>query len=165
MKIAKTRDVKTPIRSTNHSAGIDFFIPTFDNQFVEDFRSMNEGRTVYLAEGIITIAPFETVIIPTGIKVEITPNLVLIAFNKSGIATKRGLSLMAKVVDADYQGEVFVSLHNSTSKPKIVTEGEKITQFILIPYSPQKIREVPIEEIHKIKTKRGDGKLGSTGTH
>ena len=72
MKISKIRDVKTPVRGTEKSAGIDFFVP-------KDF---NKTR----------LFPGESVFIPSGIKVNVPTGHALIAFNKSGVALKKNLA-------------------------------------------------------------------------
>ena len=71
MKIAKVKDVKTPSRGTKKSAGIDFFVP---NDFIE-----------------VILKPQQAILIPSGIKVDVPQGYALIAFNKSGIATKKQL--------------------------------------------------------------------------
>ena len=92
MKITKIRDVKTPIRGTEGSAGIDFFVP-------EDF-----------PKDLCTIQPNERFFIPSGIKANVPDGFALIAFNKSGVALKKGLLVGASVVDSDYQGEIHLHL-------------------------------------------------------
>lgn len=79
MKFSKVREVKSPCRAHDTDAGIDFFIP-------EDFVStkMKVG---------------DSVLIPSGIKVNVPKGYMLTAFNKSGVATKKGLSVGACVVD------------------------------------------------------------------
>ena len=87
MKISKIRDVKTPVRGTPLSAGLDFFVPN-------DFPG-----THYLIPG-------DAINIPSGIKVKVPHGYALVFMNKSGVAVKKGLQIGACVVDEDYQGEV-----------------------------------------------------------
>ena len=61
LQILKTKDVKTPERS-GRNAGFDFFIPN-------DFMSYN-------------LSSLANATIPSGIKVRLPKNHVLIAFNK-----------------------------------------------------------------------------------
>jgi len=75
MKVQKLRNVKTPSRGTSASAGIDFYVP-------EDFETT-------------TLKPGQSVLIPSGIRVQIPRGYALIAFNKSGVAVKQGLSVGA----------------------------------------------------------------------
>ena len=142
MKISKTRDVRTPSRGTELSAGIDFFVP---NEFEE-----------------FTLDPGEDARILSGIKVQIPENHVLIAFNKSGVALKKGLMVGACVVDEDYQGEI--SLHVIATKKTKILPGEKLVQFVLLPVSYDSLDVVPESELFDVETSRGSGGFGSTGT-
>lgn len=141
MKIQKIRNVKTPARGTKQSAGIDFYVP-------EDFAS-------------VVLQPGESVLIPSGIKVQVPTGYMLTAFNKSGVATKNGLSVGACVVDEDYEGEVHLHLVNVSSFNTLIEPGKKIVQFILIPVNYEDVEVV--EELESRNTERGAGGFGSTG--
>ncbi len=142
MKVKRTRDVKLPNRGTPLSAGIDFFVP-------EDFKPTQ-------------LFPGDDVLIPSGIKVQVPDGYALIAFNKSGVATKKRLSVGACVVDEDYTGEVHIHVYN-TSHNKIIDiePGMKLAQFILIPVNYANVEEV--DELPTKESQRGDGGFGSTG--
>jgi len=145
MKFLKLRDVKSPSRGTSQSAGIDFFIP---NDF--EYR---------------TLSPGSSVLIPSGIKANIPSDHVFIAFNKSGVATKKGLQVGACVVDEDYQGEIHIHLTNVSDRTKPIIPGEKIIQFLLLPIIYESIEIVESEESlwEGKSTERGEGGFGSTG--
>jgi dUTP pyrophosphatase len=145
MKISKIRDVKTPTRGTARSAGIDFFVP---NDYPE-----------------VTLLPGKSVLIPTGIKADIPTGYMLTAFNKSGVATKQSLIKGAEVCDEDYQGEIHIHLINVGTDPQVITPGQKLIQFVLVPVFYDTIEEVPFEELYSVETERGVGGFGSTGTH
>lgn len=146
MKFLKIRDVKSPNRGTSKSAGIDFFIP---NDFEE-----------------VVLEPGQSTLIPSGLKVNIPENLAFIAFNKSGVATKKHLIVGACVIDEDYQGEVHLHLINVGDEPIAVSPGEKILQCILMPivYEPVEMVETEDELWEGKVTERGTGGFGSTGT-
>lgn len=144
MKFIKTRPVKSPVRGTGRSAGIDFFVP-------EDFK-------------VRKIWPNEQVLIPSGIKVNVPYGYALIAFNKSGIATKNQLQVGACVVDEDYQGEVHLNVFNRGTEPIKIYAGMKLVQFILLAVNYSIPEEVYSEEelYSGIITERGEGGFGST---
>lgn len=142
IKFSKTRDVKSPSRGTLQSAGIDFYIP---NDFIRRF-----------------LSPGENAFIPSGIKVNVPSGHALIAFNKSGVATKKGLYVGACVVDEDYQGEVHIHITNVGDKTQEIFPGDKIMQFILIPVLYSAPIEVPIDQLYDGTTERGEGGFGST---
>ena len=145
MKITRIRDVKTPIRGTTGSAGIDFFVP---NDYPPN---------------LCTIDPGDRYFIPSGIKANVPNGYALIAMNKSGVSMKKGLMVGACVVDSDYQGEIHLHLINASNKTVTIEPGDKLTQFLLVPVDHCKIEEVPLGLLFEEETTRGSGGFGSTG--
>ena len=145
MRIAKVRQVKTPTRGTQGSAGIDFYIPN-------DYPA-----------NLCTINPGERFFIPSGIKANVPEGYALIAMNKSGVALKKGLMVGACVVDSDYQGEIHLHLVNTSKNSVTVEPGEKLTQFLLIPVNHCAVKEVSEAALFEVITSRGAGGFGSTG--
>lgn len=147
MIITKVKDVKTPTRGTKGSAGIDFFVPEID-------------EPIFVPEN-------GSALIPSGIKAIIPKGHALIAFNKSGVATKKGLIVGACAVDEDYQGEIHIHVINATKGPVFINPGEKLVQFLLIPISYCEITDVNTSEFNEVisanVTERGEGGFGSTG--
>lgn len=85
--------------------------------------------------------------------------------NKSGIAVKKGLVIGAKVIDADYRGEIHIHLINTSSFDQTVSLGDKVAQAILREvylHDPKEITEDEFNEENN--TERGEGGFGSTGT-
>lgn len=145
LKFSKVRDVKTPTRGTTGSAGLDFYIP---NDFKET-----------------AIAPNESVLIPSGIKVNFKKEYVLVAFNKSGIAAKKSLLVGSCVIDSDYEGEIHINLHNVGCETQEIKPGDKIIQFLLLPINYPILEEKNINYLYDIKSERGDKGFGSTGNN
>lgn len=109
----------------------------------------------------ILIKPNETVLVNTGISMELPNGTFGAIFPRSGISVKRGLAPANKVgvCDSDYRGEYKVALHNHSNKTQWVNPGERIAQLIIMPYI-----NVNFNEVDKLsKTNRGDGGFGSTG--
>lgn len=168
MKFSKIRDVKSPQRGTELSAGIDFFVPKFTKEFKEDLFQKNLNSISFddlEKNNIIVLKPHNKILIPSGIKVNFTgeQNKALVAFNKSGVATKLGLDVMACVVDQDYQGEIHISLINNTKKTVKIKEGDKIIQFLMLHIFYESIEEINIGELYSQVSERGEGGFGSTG--
>ncbi len=121
------------------------------------------GADLYACiEGEITVAPHTTVVIPTGIAMELPLGYAGLIYARSGLATKKGLAPANKVgvVDCDYRGEVKVALHNHGETPQTVASGERIAQLVITPYITAQFE--PCEELSE--TVRGAGGFGSTGT-
>ena len=110
----------------------------------------------------VTIQPGQTVLIPTGLSMEIEQGFAGFIYARSGLATKRGLAPANKVgvIDSDYRGQVMVSLHNHTNQPQSVDPGERVAQMVFAPVYQAAFCEVDTLE----QTERGTGGFGSTGT-
>jgi dUTPase len=86
--------------------------------------------------------------------------------NRSSIAAKRHLIVGACVVDAGYDGELFVNLHNIGKEDQFIAAGAKIAQVVLIPVVHFRAVESPSGSLYGwypiAISDRGDGSLGST---
>ena len=120
------------------------------------------GADLYAClEEDITIAPGESVFIPTGLAMEIPRGYAGLIYARSGLACKRGLAPANKVgvVDSDYRGEFMIVLHNHGTKEQTVCHGERIAQLVITPVFTPGFREVEA----LTDTQRSGGGFGSTG--
>jgi len=167
LKYCKVRNVKDPNYGTPGSAGLDLFIP--NDLTIEQLDEKN-GRSVYnrpyYFDGhTLFIFAGRRILIPSGLHFKLDSGMALIAFNKSGVFTKLGLSVGAAVVDSDYQGEVHVSLFNTSDKDVSVELGQKIVQFLYVPVTAGgTMNYETLEDLYANETtERGSGGFGSTG--
>lgn len=109
----------------------------------------------------LTIAPHETVMVHTGLAMELPEGYVGLVYARSGLAAKRNLAPANKVgvVDSDYRGEFMVALHNHGSEPATIEPKERIAQLVIMPYIVGQFQTVDTLE----NTERGAGGFGSTG--
>ena len=120
------------------------------------------GADLYaILDAPLTLEAGETVLVHTGLAVEIPAGFVGLVCARSGLATKRGLAPANKVgvIDADYRGEIMVALHNHSGVPQTIEHGERVAQLILMPY----LTAVYEEADGLSDTDRGAGGFGSTG--
>ena len=121
------------------------------------------GADLYACiEQTVCIQPGQTVLVPTGLSMEIEEGFAGFIYARSGLATKRGLAPANKVgvIDSDYRGQVMGSLHNHTNTPQSVEAGERVAQIVFAPvYQAQFCLVDALQE-----TQRGTGGFGSTGT-
>ena len=152
LRVAKIREsAKLPKRAYPTDAGMDlYFCP--DEELEEKIVS-RQGYPIETRESIV---------LPTGLKIEVPMDYMLEIKNKSGIASKRQLLVGACVVDHGYTGEIFVNLHNISLKTQYIKPGDKIAQAVLIPINCCGIEEVTRETFEQA-TARGSGGFGSTG--
>lgn len=170
----------------NVDIGEEPIIPSDEaEEFLKDLKEKNAGRDILYVEPAtpgeslkIIIGPHERILIPSGIKVRIKRNWLrkilhkviglgdaLNAENKSGVANKKGLEIGSKVVDYEYQGEVHLSVINTTNKPVTIESGEKLVQFIHYPIYLSEYNRIPESVYNNFeKSKRGAGGFGSSNT-
>lgn len=120
------------------------------------------GSDLYACEPKpVVINPGETVMIHTGLAMELPVGYAGLIYARSGLACKRGLAPANKVgvVDPDYRGEFMVALHNHSSIAQQIENGERIAQMVITPYITPAFNEV--DEL--CETSRGEGGFGSTG--
>ena len=113
-------DIIFPKRATIGSAGYDFFAPVD-----------------------ITLAPNETITVPTGIRAKINEGYVLLVFPRSGLGFKYRLQLdnTIGVIDADYygaknEGHIMIKITNDTKENRTLTipKGTGFAQGIFMPF-------------------------------
>lgn len=141
IRIKKLReDAKVPTYGSPYAAGADLYACLEEEQVV---------------------SPGQTVMIHTGIAMEIPEGYAGLIFARSGLASKRGLAPANKVgvVDSDYRGEFMIALHNHSDVPQTVLPGERIAQMVITPVLAAEFLQV--EELEE--TQRGSGGFGSTG--
>ncbi len=116
-------------------------------------------------DAALTVAPGETVTIPSGIAISIhDPGLVAILAPRSGLGVKHGILLANTigVIDSDYQGEIKIGIRNQGTEPYSIQPGERICQMLFMPVVQATLRVV--EEFSE-ESLRGEGGFGHTGKH
>ncbi len=128
---------RMPVRATEHASGFDLYA-CIDEPLVLGQRPR---------------------IVGTGIAVEVPPGFDAQIRPRSGLA-KLGVLSTFGTLDADYRGELLVSLY--TTAPDVtyvVHDGDRIAQLVLT-----RLAEVAFEEAPELSvTARGAGGHGSTG--
>ncbi len=146
VKVYRVRNsAKIPKRAHATDAGMDFF-------FCPE-KTMVRKR----------IPAGASVLLQTGVKVEVPSGCMLQIMNKSGVASKKHLVTGACVVDEGYDGEIFVNLHNIGQHAQFIEPGQKIAQGVFIEIQKPQLRIIEEDSIYGTLTSRGDGALGSTG--
>lgn len=134
-------DIKLPLRATKSSCGYDIY-STMD----------------------FTLKPRQTILVPTGIKVELDNDKTLIIAPRSGQGFKYKVQLYNTigVIDADYygninnDGHIWVKLYNDSpdGESLVVKKGDAICQGIIVKY-------YTVEDEEEVKNERQGG-FGST---
>jgi dUTP pyrophosphatase len=111
----------------------------------------------------IVLKSMDRALIPTGLFLEIPQGYECQVRPRSGLALKRGVSVLNTpgTIDADYRGEVGVILFNMSDEEFTVENGERIAQLVFAP-----VLQVEWDQSESLsETERGAGGFGSTGTH
>lgn len=119
------------------------------------------GMDLCATEGV-TLAPHETRMVGTGVRMEIPEGMVGLLLVRSGTAMKKGLSLAngVGVIDSEYRGEIRALMHNGTYEPQEIVEGERILQLVIM-----EVKHLEIEGADELgDTARGADGFGSTGS-
>lgn len=137
---------------------------------LENFKgALPEYETAYAAgmdvrarlEEAVTLEPGERALVPTGLSVEIPRGYEMQVRPRSGLAIKKGISLVNSpgTIDADYRGEIKIIIINHGQQAFTIEDQDRIAQFVVAPVVQATIEEaVELEE-----TERGAGGFGSTG--
>lgn len=109
----------------------------------------------------LKIAPGETVLVPTGFRIELPPGHEAQVRPRSGLAAKHGVGILNSpgTIDSDYRGEVKVILTNFGREPFTIRRGDRIAQMVVARYERVQWQEVAALD----DTARGEGGFGHTG--
>lgn len=140
VQIVNTSSHSLPAYATSGASGMDLRA------------NLNESKT---------LMPFERILIPTGIYIELPPGYEAQIRPRSGLAMKQGITCLNTpgTIDADYRGEIKIILINLSAEKQIINPGDRVAQMII-----QKVERIIWKEVKEIQqTKRSDGGFGHTG--
>ena len=141
-KIGQDPNFPLPTRATDGSAGIDL-------------RACIDEP--------ITIKAGETKLIGTGLSIYIAdPNYAGIILPRSGLGHKHCIVLgnLVGLIDADYQGELMVSVWNRSTTDFVLHPAERMAQYMVVPVVRPSFEIV--DEFSDV-SERGAGGFGSSG--
>jgi dUTP pyrophosphatase len=129
-----------PKYETDHSAGMDL--------------RANIGKD-------INLKPFERILVPTGLFIELPKGYEAQIRPRSGLALKKGITVLNTpgTIDADYRGEIGIILINLSNENYVIKDGERICQMIISKYESVSWEKV----IELNNSERGTGGFGHTG--
>lgn len=148
-------------------------------------RESDAGYDIYafFEEDYIVINPHSYTIFPTGLYYAIPDDMWLDLRERSS-TIEYNLSRRAGVIEGTYRGELMIALSNLNTFPVVIAKNtiseeeikqqvsqnckiypyeKAIMQGILRKIEPAQFQTIPLEELKKMTTIRGDGGFGSTG--
>ncbi|MDN6280230.1 MAG: dUTP diphosphatase [Psychroflexus sp.] len=130
-------------------------LPSYETKF-----SAGVDLRANISEDIL-LKPFERCLVKTGIFLEIPEAYEAQVRPRSGLAIKKGISLVNSpgTIDADYRGEIGVILINMSQDDFKITQGDRIAQLVFA--KCEQANWIEVEQLNE--TERGAGGFGSTG--
>jgi len=140
LKVQRLRpEARLPERATEGAAGLDLF-------------------ACIGGSGYLVIGP-DPRLIPTGIAIELPPGYEAQVRPRSGLF-RRGIACSFGTIDADYRGEVFVTMYTlGSTRMYRVRDGDRVAQLVVAQMTDLSI----VEATALTPTARGSGGHGSTG--
>src|SRR5438046_8544637 len=98
-------------------------------------------------------------LVPTGVALEVPPGFDAQVRPRSGLA-RQGVGVILGTIDADYRGEIFVSMHTFGTRASFrIEDGDRIAQLVI-----SSLADLAVEEVEALSpSDRGDRGHGSTG--
>lgn len=136
------KHAKAPTYATDYAAGADLYSANADP---------------------IVIAPNQRILVPTGIRLELPSDAEGCIRPRSGLSLKRGLVAILGTIDADYQGEVGIILHNVSETTWTIQAGERLAQIVF--NGDGGLFQAEWSEVSAFErdSERGSGGFGHTG--
>ena len=128
-----------PVRATAGASGLDVF--------------------ACLPPGGVVELTADPVLVPTGIAIEAPPGYDVQIRPRSGL-TRRGVMAAFGTIDADYRGELFVTMYViGSTRTHTIHDGDRIAQLVV-----SRLASIDLIEADELAgTERGAGGHGSTG--
>ena len=135
LKVMLARGAKMPTRAHENDAGFDLYSPV-------DALIYND----------------DSVVIDTGVHVQIPPGYVGLVKSKSGLNVWHSVTSEG-VIASGYTGSIRVKLYNHGRCAVSIARNQKISQLVIVPIATPEL--LLVDEF--LQTERGDGGFGSTG--
>ncbi len=147
---------KIELKILDQRLGEEFPLPAYatDGSAGMDLRAMLDSP--------LELPPGQTELIPTGMAIHIEdPHQAAMILPRSGLGHKHGIVLgnLVGLIDADYQGQLFVSCWNRGHATFQVEVGERIAQLVIVP-----VIRAHFEVVDEFNaSERGAGGFGHSG--
>ena len=161
-----------PSQGTGYSAGYDLTTCINDDAKIDYFHADNtkdlrsvKAHTEHDGKVGFYLEAGARALVPTGLQFQIEPEYWVGIYPRSGTSIKQGIGLAncVGVIDADYTGEVMLTLTNNSRARIFIAHGERYAQAVVhsrVIDLPEVLDEAPQKRI--AVTSRAGG-FGSTG--
>lgn len=155
---ASKRNLKE--RPKDEGKQMDLKVKVDPKGYMPEYKHESDAGMDLRAVETVNIYPGESVMVRTGVHVEIPDGYVGLQFARSGLGSK-GITLRnaVGVIDSGYRGEILCPIWNTMSEPFTVMAGMRISQLVIVPY--MHVNLVKVDELSD--SDRGESGYGSTG--
>jgi|TARA_R100000908_G_C3723451_1_gene125358 dUTP pyrophosphatase len=117
------------------------------------------GWDLYASGTSQPVYPHKRRLVSTDISIAIPDGYCGLIWPRSGLSVKKGIDVLAGVIDSGYRGEIKVCLLNTSDQMVHIHPGDRIAQLII-----QKVEDIKFLEVDNLNdTDRGEGGFGSSG--
>ena len=161
-------DADLPVRATELAAAFDLKaclwrpVTAYRLRQVSATQRHVSEETLSILCGTVTLKPGDRALIPTGLTMRPEAGYCVKLYPRSGLSTKRGLTLAncVGIGDEDYSGEYCVAIANNSGVAQSIADGERIAQMMVGRVEPVDL--VECDELPEVVSGRSGG-FGSTG--
>lgn len=126
------------------------------------FHEVSGGKLLpvqdFTEEGYV-LQPFDRILVPTGLKLELPEDIDADVRPRSGLTLKSGIMVALGTIDSPYTGDVGMIVMNLSKEEFLIKRGDRLGQLkFAIPVEVELNR---VDEIHT--TNRGEAGFGSSG--
>ena len=141
--------------------GIDIKVKLTDGAQAPRHAKVGDAGLDLTTRQTVELQPHETILVGTGVWMEIPEGFYGAVVPRSGVATNRGVTIANTpgTIDSNYRGEILLPLHNMLNHLVTVKRGERVAQIIIQRH--ETVTCVPVSELSE--TVRGEGGFGSSG--
>lgn len=154
-------DSKLPFKATDHAACFDVFANLSGPEHVKIFDLNNTVVELNTFNDPILIPPGHRALVPTGLKVSCNIGYCIKVYARSGLSVKKGLTLAncVGIIDADYRGELFIAMVNTSNQLITIEQDDRIAQIMVERIDGTVIIDGKLPPINSNR----DGGFGRTG--
>ena len=117
------------------------------------------GYDLYASEDNVVVGRQRNTI-KTGVSLEMPTYFAGLIWPRSGLSVRKGIDVLAGVIDSGYRGEIMVCLYNTSDEDVEIKRGDRIAQIIF-----QEVPRVSLILSDSLgSSQRGSDGFGSTGT-
>lgn len=151
--------------NTKSSKNVNLPIQIVDEECIPTYGSTNAAGADLRAniEKSLVLKPSKSMLIPTGIFMEIPEGFEVQIRPRSGLAIKNQITVLNTpgTIDSDYRGEIGIILINHSDKDFVIVPKMRIAQMVIA-----KVYQAEFEVRSSLsETARGEGGFGHSGTH